>query len=67
MVDKRGVHGPRTLTRVRQVSIPVVLLRALKIDAGDDVYFELTQDGKAILMKPGESYTSLKTRVVEND
>jgi bifunctional DNA-binding transcriptional regulator/antitoxin component of YhaV-PrlF toxin-antitoxin module len=47
-----GRHGPRTLTSTRQVCIPVSLLRELGLESGDDVYFELARDGKAILITP---------------
>ncbi|WP_166787338.1 MULTISPECIES: AbrB/MazE/SpoVT family DNA-binding domain-containing protein [unclassified Cryobacterium] len=51
MPNASGLHGPRTLTRSRQVCIPVTLLRQLGLGEGDDVYFELSPDGKAILIR----------------
>ena len=52
MVNSVGAHGPRTLTKFRQVCIPIALLRELDLGAGDDVYFELSADRSAILIKP---------------
>lgn len=45
-------YGPRTLTKVRQVCIPVELLRELGLDAGSRVRFSLTADGQEIRVKP---------------
>lgn len=45
-------HGPRTLTRVRQVCIPVELLRELDLDAGDELQFALSVDGDEIRVRP---------------
>lgn len=36
-------HGPRVLTKVRQVCIPVALLRALDLDAGSQLQFALDE------------------------
>lgn len=58
MAGSSGIHGPRTLTQVRQVSIPVALLRAVQLEAGDDVYFQLTEDGKSILISPSPHVAS---------
>jgi bifunctional DNA-binding transcriptional regulator/antitoxin component of YhaV-PrlF toxin-antitoxin module len=52
MANASGLHGPRTLTRSRQVCIPVTLLRQLGLEEGDDVYFEMSPDGAAILVRP---------------
>lgn len=45
-------YGPRTLTKVRQVCIPIELLRALDLDAGSEVQFALSSDGAEIRVKP---------------
>lgn len=45
-------HGPRTLTRVRQVCIPVKLLRALDLDEGSEVQFALDLDRHEIRIRP---------------
>lgn len=45
-------YGPRTLTRVRQVCIPVELLRELNLDAGSELLFALTPDGDEIRIRP---------------
>lgn len=45
-------HGPRTLTAVRQVCIPIELLRALDLAAGDRVQFALTEAGDQIVIRP---------------
>ena len=54
-------HGPRVLTKVRQVCIPVELLRALQLDAGSELQFALTKSGDEIRIRPtGRSRTSVK-------
>lgn len=45
-------YGPRALTKVRQVCIPVDLLRALNLEAGSELQFALTEDGDEIRMRP---------------
>lgn len=50
--DEAVWYGPRVLTRVRQVCIPVELLRALNLDAGSELQFALTEDGDEIRMRP---------------
>lgn len=45
-------YGPRTLTKVRQVCIPIELLRALDLDAGSEVQFALTREGDEIRVRP---------------
>lgn len=45
-------YGPRALTKVRQVCIPVELLRALDLDAGSELQFALTDDGNEIRIRP---------------
>jgi bifunctional DNA-binding transcriptional regulator/antitoxin component of YhaV-PrlF toxin-antitoxin module len=45
-------YGPRALTKVRQVCIPVELLRALDLDAGSELQFALTEDGDEIRIRP---------------
>ena len=45
-------YGPRTLTKVRQVCIPVELLRHLHLDAGSQVHFALSDDGDEIRIRP---------------
>ncbi|WP_423219021.1 AbrB/MazE/SpoVT family DNA-binding domain-containing protein [Zhihengliuella halotolerans] len=45
-------YGPRTLTKVRQVCIPIELLRALKLDVGSEVQFALSGDGREIRVRP---------------
>lgn len=44
-------HGPRALTQVRQVCIPVKLLRALDLDVGSEVQFALDPDRKEIRIR----------------
>jgi bifunctional DNA-binding transcriptional regulator/antitoxin component of YhaV-PrlF toxin-antitoxin module len=45
-------YGPRALTKVRQVCIPVELLRALNLDAGSELQFALAEDGNEIRVRP---------------
>ncbi len=45
-------YGPRALTKVRQVCIPVELLRALKLDAGSELQFALDSDTSEIRIRP---------------
>jgi bifunctional DNA-binding transcriptional regulator/antitoxin component of YhaV-PrlF toxin-antitoxin module len=45
-------HGPRVLTKVRQVCIPVELLRELKLDVGSEIQFALSPSGDQILIRP---------------
>lgn len=45
-------HGPRVLTKVRQVCIPVELLRALELDAGSELQFALDKELGEIRMRP---------------
>ena len=45
-------YGPRTLTKLRQVCIPVDLLGALDLYAGSEVQFALTPEGTEIRIKP---------------
>lgn len=45
-------YGPRTLTKVRQVCIPIELLRQLDLDSGSQVHFALSQDGTEIRIRP---------------
>lgn len=45
-------YGPRALTRVRQVCIPIELLRALDLDAGSELQFALAADGSEIHIRP---------------
>lgn len=45
-------YGPRALTKVRQVCIPVELLRALQLDAGSELQFSLSADGNEIRIRP---------------
>lgn len=53
MVADRAVwYGPRTLTKVRQVCIPVELLRALDLDAGSELQFALNEDRSEIRIRP---------------
>lgn len=42
--DGERWYGPRTLTQVRQVCVPVALLRALELDVGSEVEFSLDED-----------------------
>lgn len=52
-------YGPRALTKVRQVCIPVELLRALKLDAGSELQFALSDDHSEIRIRPtGRSRTN---------
>lgn len=41
--------GPRRLTKVRQVSIPVRLLREVGLEAGSEVYFAIAPDDSAAI------------------
>jgi hypothetical protein len=45
-------YGPRALTRVRQVCIPIELLRALSLDAGSELQFALAENGTEIRVRP---------------
>lgn len=45
-------YGPRALTKVRQVCIPVELLRALDLDAGSELQFALDEDHNEIRIRP---------------
>lgn len=45
-------HGPRTLTKVRQVCIPIELLRALNVEEGGELLFSLNDDRTEIRVKP---------------
>lgn len=45
-------YGPRALTKVRQVCIPVELLRALSLDAGSELQFALSADRDEIRIRP---------------
>lgn len=58
MAEEVVWHGPRVLTKVRQVCIPVELLRELKLDAGSEVQFALAPSGDQILIRAtGRSHT----------
>jgi len=50
--DELVWHGPRVLTKVRQVCIPVELLRELKLDVGSELQFALAPSGDQILVRP---------------
>jgi len=53
MADPEPVwHGPRALTQVRQVCIPVRLLRALELDVGSEVQFALDPERHEIRIRP---------------
>ena len=45
-------YGPRTLTKVRQVCIPVELLRALNLEAGSELQFAISDDNCEIRIRP---------------
>lgn len=45
-------YGPRVLTKVRQVCIPVQLLRALNVEEGSELMFALTEDRQEIRIRP---------------
>lgn len=45
-------YGPRALTKVRQVCIPVELLRALRLDVGSELQFALDSDSGEIRIRP---------------
>jgi antitoxin component of MazEF toxin-antitoxin module len=45
-------YGPRSLTQVRQVCIPVDLVRALGLDVGSEIQFALAEDGDEIRIRP---------------
>jgi len=50
--DEPTWYGPRTLTAVRQVCIPIELLRQLDLDSGSKVHFALNEDGTEIRVRP---------------
>ena len=53
MGDEQVVwYGPRALTKVRQVCIPVELLRALSLDVGSELQFALSEDHSEIRIRP---------------
>jgi len=52
VADQVVWYGPRVLTKVRQVCIPVELLRELNLDAGSEVQFALSDDGREIRIRP---------------
>ncbi len=64
MVADRVVwYGPRALTKVRQVCIPVELLRALNLDVGSELQFALSEDHSEIRLRPtGRSRTAQDDR-----
>ena len=45
-------YGPRALTQVRQVCIPVDLVRALGLEAGSEIQFALAEDRDEIRIRP---------------
>lgn len=45
-------YGPRALTKVRQVCIPVELLRELDLEAGSELQFALAPSGDEIRIRP---------------
>lgn len=53
-------YGPRTLTQVRQVCIPIALLRALELDVGSELEFALDEDSREIRIR--EFGTSARLR-----
>ncbi|WP_373021376.1 AbrB/MazE/SpoVT family DNA-binding domain-containing protein [Micrococcus sp. Mcc89] len=56
-------YGPRALTKVRQVCIPVELLRVLNLDAGSEVEFALSDDQREIRIRPtGRSRAAQKEK-----
>lgn len=56
-------YGPRALTKVRQVCIPVELLRALDLDVGSELQFALAPDGNEIRIRPtGRSRAATEER-----
>ncbi|CAN5419515.1 hypothetical protein BH10PLA2_BH10PLA2_26650 [soil metagenome] len=62
MASSSGLHGPRTLTKFRQVCVPLALLREVGLDSGDDVYFELSTDRTGILITPASTLSSDEPR-----
>lgn len=50
--DPEVWYGPRVLTKVRQVCVPVELLRELKLDAGSELQFALNEDHTEIRIRP---------------
>jgi bifunctional DNA-binding transcriptional regulator/antitoxin component of YhaV-PrlF toxin-antitoxin module len=52
MAEEPTWYGPRTLTKVRQVCIPVELLRELELEAGGQVHFALSEDRTEIRIRP---------------
>lgn len=45
-------YGPRNLTKVRQVCIPVELLKALDLEAGSELQFALDEERSEIRIRP---------------
>ena len=45
-------YGPRALTKVRQVCIPIELLRSLGLDVGSELQFALAETGDEIRIRP---------------
>lgn len=52
VADQVVWHGPRVLTKVRQVCIPVELLRALGLGVGSELQFALDEDNSEIRIRP---------------
>jgi bifunctional DNA-binding transcriptional regulator/antitoxin component of YhaV-PrlF toxin-antitoxin module len=44
-----GPIGPRRLTKVRQVSIPAVLLARVGLSVGAEVYFDVLDDDPHVI------------------
>lgn len=44
-----GPIGPRTVTKVRQVAIPAVLLESAGLGVGSQVYFRLSPDDSRVI------------------
>ena len=61
-IDETVCHGPRVLTKVRQVCIPVELLRALNADVGSELKFALNEDGTEIRIR-----TTGRTRIASEE
>lgn len=49
--DGERWYGPRTLTKVRQVCIPIALLRALDLDVGSELEFALDEESREIRIR----------------
>jgi len=64
-VDEVVWYGPRALTKVRQVCIPVELLRALHLDVGSELQFALDEKHSEIRIRPTGRTRTAPTEIEE--